>query len=405
MAGKVLVGGTINGSVTVNGDITGALTVTGVHNGKLCAANVSAGQPLPANIVIGCGIGATGTICGQAPVCPVANIITAVPPDGTRDARQPHPIDNSAIEARQGIGSPNPYAREEDKIKLTLNASGLRAISHNCWSLCETGIEPVAEGTPVLDPNKIACVKETAAAGDTYQIMLDRPISGGNWTRIKYVQGGQMISYASLPSNVNGDNYANPVDILDFIDCCMNHVCTPPYGLIYGCDLDHSGEVQPADQLTFLDLRSGAGTYIVWNGKTLPPNTCAGGGGGGGGGDMCPSEPCGIDPGPLAMVSMPGAGGDAEMLASAGAEPVATVDENAHFADWFVNYLTTGDPADSSSEEDFRTIVDSLAQWCVDQFTVAERAALAARLSDPTLTFVSEAGAKSAAGVVEALSK
>ncbi len=79
-------------------------------------------------------------------------------------------------------------------------------------------------------------------------------------------------------------------------------------------------------------------------------------------------------------------------------------DENAQFADWFVNYLTTANPADSSAEEAFRTIVDSLTQWCGDHFLPAERAALAARLSDPVLVFASDVGAKAAVTAAETIS-
>ncbi|MDO8629537.1 MAG: hypothetical protein Q7R41_03505, partial [Phycisphaerales bacterium] len=62
-------------------------------------------------------------------------------------------------------------------------------------------------------------------------------------------------------------------------------------------------------------------------------------------------------------------------------------------------------PADSSAEEEFRTIVVSLAQWCVDHFSANERAALAARLSDPTLDFASEAGRSEAANVAATVSE
>ncbi|MDO8632552.1 MAG: hypothetical protein Q7R41_18885, partial [Phycisphaerales bacterium] len=400
MAGEILVGGTNNGSITVNGDITGALAVTGVHNGELCAENLSAAQPLPSNIEIGCGIGATGTICGQSPVCPGGPIYGVVPASGTRDARQPHPENDNSLGARQGLGSPNPDAREEDKIKVTLYNSGLRAISHTCWPLCETGIEPVETGT--LSPNKISCIRESVVGGNQYQIILDRPISAGHWTTIRYVGAGQHFSYASLPADANGDWTAEPGDITDFIDCCLNHLCPPFLSSVYRCDIDHNGTVNDTDQSVLENLLNGAGTFIEWNGKTLPTNTCSGGGGGGP--PLCTDpESCGGGIEPQAMVSGGGIEGDAATIDSAGVESGGAADENAQFADWFVNYLTTANPTDGAAAEEFRRIVDSRAQWCVDHFTTAERAALAARLSDPSLDFASEAGRLEAATVVAAL--
>ncbi|MDO8631796.1 MAG: hypothetical protein Q7R41_15015, partial [Phycisphaerales bacterium] len=335
------------------------------------------------------------------------------------DARQPYPLGEEGEEvlltSRQGIGSPNPDAREEDKIKLTLgaSASGLRAISHNCWSLCATGIELDDTGMPALLPNKISCIKESPIMSDTYQIILERPISGRHWTRIRYLGGeAQEVSYASLPANANGDYVSTPVDILDHIDSCVNQVRTPPHG-VYSCDIDRDGFVNAADNQRLVDLLQGEGNFIVWNGQPLSINTCAsgygswGGSGGGGGGPPNCTDPesCGGGIEPQAMVSGGGIEGDAATFDGAGVESGGAVDENALFADWFVNYLTTANPVDSSAEDEFRRIVDSLTQWCVGAFTAEERAALAARLSDPTLDFASEVGRREAANVAATVSE
>jgi len=86
-----------------------------------------------------------------------------------------------------------------------------------------------------------------------------------------------------------------------------------------------------------------------------------------------------------------------------GSESIDTVAENAQFADWFVNCLTTADPPDNPAEADFRAAVDSLLLWYVDHFTAAERVALAERLSDPPLLFAGEDRSATARGVVRAL--
>ncbi|MDO8629296.1 MAG: hypothetical protein Q7R41_02285 [Phycisphaerales bacterium] len=377
--GPITIAKNFDGEILANqlgvhgGAITGDVTIDGQFDGNICGDNLSAAGPLPSNISIGCGLGPPATVCGQPPVCPAANIVTAVPPSGTRDARQPYPQGPTGTEVflnqRQGIGSPNPDASEEDRIKLTLNASGLRTISHNCWSLCETGKEPVDTGTPELSPNKISCIKESVVAGNQYQIILERPVSAKNWTTIRYTGGTQKISYASLPADVSADGYAGPSDILNLIDCINGQPQWCPFGHPYGTDIDHSGLTAPADILDEIDLLNGAGNFIVWNGKTLPENTCAG----------------------------------RAMLAESLPGPLSAEEENQQFADWFVNYIATGDPKDEEGEKLFQMIVESLTQWCVDHFTVDEKKALADRLSDPTLAFASEPGRLEAATVVAAL--
>ena len=106
---------------------------------------------------------------------------------------------------------------------------------------------------------------------------------------------------------------------------------------------------------------------------------------------------------PLAMTPVGGLDGGDGLLAGMSAESVTSVDENAQFSDWFVNYLSTASPADSSAAADFAMIVNSLTQWCVGHFTPEECAALAARLSDPALAFASASGSEAAVGVVAAL--
>ena len=80
------------------------------------------------------------------------------------------------------------------------------------------------------------------------------------------------------------------------------------------------------DQSKLVDLLNGAGNFIVWNGKTLPANSCDGG----------------------------------SLQFEGGAPPFTVEEENLLVADWFVNYLGTGDPKDEESEMEFLMIVDSL---------------------------------------------
>ncbi|MEK7710688.1 MAG: choice-of-anchor Q domain-containing protein [Planctomycetota bacterium] len=330
------------------------------------------------NYDAGCNMGGLAQAC--PPSCKTGAIDSSTPASGTRDARQPHPEGTSGVAAplsqRQGIGSPNTfagYANSPEIVSVTLKNAGVLvpgASSLACWSLCETGKEQVESPTPELNANRVISVAETVpGSSGVYQILLDRPISGAHWTAISYLGGSSSVSYASLPADVNRDGYAGPSDILDLVDCCLNLAGCDWHLDLLRCDIDHSGVVAPADQLTLTDLLNGAGNFIVWNGKTLPTNTCAGAG----------------------------------LMALGSSQPVSAEEENRAFADWFVNYLTMANPADSSAEDDFRTIVDSLTQWCVDHFTAAERTALAERLSDPALTFVSQIAQDMVLAIVETL--
>ncbi len=390
------------------------LGIAGIVNGDVCGSNLAANSPLPTNIQIGCGLGTPGTICGQSPVCFAANPASAIPANWTVDARQPYPMGSSgepvAVDSRQGIGMPNPGTAEAEKIKMTLNTSGLRAISHNCWSVCETNLEQVDVGTLPLSPNSISCIREPFVAGSQYQIELARPISAGQWTTITYEGGGDPVTYASLPGNANGDRFSTPADILTLIDCCINQICTPRYG-VYSCDINRDGLLNSHDVSRLTDLLNGAGNYIAWNGKQLPGITCLGqpAGGGGGGGGNCPSLPCDGDPGPLLMMSGGGGEfGEAAMMSESTEALENTApeqaDENAAFADWFVAYLLAADPTDGEAADELRLMADALTQWCVDHFTATERTDLVGRLSDPALEFSSAAGEAEAAKSGTALS-
>jgi len=337
-------------------------------------------------------------------LCPQGTILSASPPAWTVDARQPHGLYNNSFELRQGIGSRNSagtYAYGPEPIVITLDVQGV--LCPACWGLCETGIEQVKSGGQ-LSPNRIFSVTERANQPGVYEILLDRPISAGHWTTIRYLGGGDSVTYGSLPGNSNGDRYSTGADILDLIDCCLNHICTPAHGL-YSCDIDNYGEWTSLDTQRLVDLLNGAGTFITWYGRGLPGTTCTGQtiNYGGGGGDNCADASCGGGMDPLAMTPVGGSGGDAQMLMSTNTEAVVVVDESARVTDWFVNYLTTASPTDSATASEFNVIAESLSQWCASNFTSEERAALAARLCDPLATFASPSGADAAAAAASVI--
>lgn len=184
--------------------------------------------------------------------CPDGSVTFINPPNGTIDARQPHSPSN--LVPLQGIDSFSVHA-----------PAGADA---SCWRMCET--------SSIGSPNSISGVTDNG--NGSYTIHLARPLTPGAATRISYtpMSGPSTIgTFYAHPANVNGDNIASPVDILRIIDC-LNGIqpnLNCPYG-IYSRDIDHSGVFNPADILRVIDLLNGADLFDVWNGTTLPTNTC-----------------------------------------------------------------------------------------------------------------------------------
>ncbi len=254
---------TSTGSSLVEGDITGDITIDGEFNGNICADNLSPMANLPANISIGT-MGDEGLICGARPWCGDGTISSADPADETQDSRQPHPPGDCSLSARQGIGS------EDEPIEITLSEGGANNL--DCWELCETDVEDVdtGQGCSTLSANAIDSVTETSSG--VYEIVLERPISAGEWTTITYLGDDSYVAYASLPADANADEYAGPSDITALINY-LNEVAEPPFG-DYSCDMDHSTVCGPPDITRLIDLRNGSSKFIAWSSKTLPSNTC-----------------------------------------------------------------------------------------------------------------------------------
>ncbi|UCE58663.1 MAG: hypothetical protein JSU63_14615 [Phycisphaerales bacterium] len=182
--------------------------------------------------------------CTPPPPCPDGAMTFTDPEDGTVDARQPRDINNAAT--LQGID--------------TIMASGpADAADPSCWSLCETQAEGGANG--------IASVTEDTPGN--YTITLDRRITPGAVTKITYTPDSDPASvgtFTSLPADSTADGVSNTADILGLIDCCLNLVCTPPWGMVYSCDIDQSAVVNTADILRLIDLLNGAGQFTQpWN--------------------------------------------------------------------------------------------------------------------------------------------
>jgi len=215
------------------------------------------------------GTGCTGS--GVEPVCPCdyANIEDSDPEDGTMDRRQPHPLNDNTLDARQGIGSMNYYTGGPEPITITLDVSDQSSL--NCWSLCESGIEPVQEGTAPLQPNRIVSVADYGTG--EYQIFLARPISATHWTTITYEPSGDAVSFASDPANCNGDSYVNFADMVCLDDLIDSGTCTSNPAYIW--DMDRNGQCNTDDLYRQWDIMNGNGVfYAFFDAIPFGSNTC-----------------------------------------------------------------------------------------------------------------------------------
>jgi hypothetical protein len=73
-------------------------------------------------------------------LCPAARILETIPATDDQhwfgDARQPHPVQNNAWEARQGVGS------IQERIRIVMDMP----VDERCFTLCETDPEETDQG-------------------------------------------------------------------------------------------------------------------------------------------------------------------------------------------------------------------------------------------------------------------
>ena len=234
---------------------------------------------------------ATETVCieggGLELRCPcddgTFDVGSEEPPDGTTDARRPHPSGDSSFDKREGIGSPNSYTGGPEPITITFDQVPPTGNDIGCWSVCETDIEEVEYPTESLEANRVKSI--VRVADGVYEILLERPISAGQWTTITYEGSGDQVTYASLPGDVGGNETTTASDILDFVDCCLDDPITCWSGgeALYRCDVNHSGAIEAPvgyppiapDVAEVSGLLTGSGTWIQWNNVSLPEtNSC-----------------------------------------------------------------------------------------------------------------------------------
>ena len=188
--------------------------------------------------------------------CPDNPTFDAYPPDGTVDARKPHP--NNAATPLYGIGMPDDAGTVYDESSMTpiVIDLGVTGADADCFTLCE-----VPAGN-----NAIAGVTEDAPG--LYTIALAHGCVAGAVTTIQY-NGGDYVSYLHHPANADGSDYANANDITVVVNC-LN---TPGSCQNWQADLDFSGSQTANDIVEVVDLLNGAGLYAPgWYGTPVPEN-------------------------------------------------------------------------------------------------------------------------------------
>ncbi len=182
--------------------------------------------------------------CPASSPCPSGTINFVDPPDGTVDARQPHPPFDAAN--RQGI-------------KTILVEAPPGANNLLCWTPSET----------VVDNSVNMITRVVDVGGGRFAVSLLRSISSGGVTTITYTDDAgvaQSASFTSHPGNVDGDTLANGTDVQGLFTCLEGtSTCE-----LWECDADHSGRCTPSDALRVIDLLNGAGDFDPWMNTPLP---------------------------------------------------------------------------------------------------------------------------------------
>ena len=146
----------------------------------------------------------------------------------------------------------------------------------------------------------------------------------------------------------------------------LNEVATPPHG-IYSTDIDHSGQLLPADILRVIDLLNGSGRYVEWLGVSLPDAPCSG--------------------------TCPGAGGS------------GVVDIDQAFVNMLVDLLETIIVDTPEKVFNFDIYIEWIKHWCVDYVDPDAQDYLVKQLADPTVKFQSGEGEEAANEIVHLLSE
>lgn len=289
------------------------------------------------------------------------------PKNCTVDARFPHVQHNPTM--KLGIGNPTSPYPETDTIRIQLGTPGspvCGADKPECWTLCETG---------GVSQNSIT--GQVHLGGGVYEIQLQKPITEGRATTIRYIHdyASDAITYFAHPANVNGDSISAPIDIIWLIDY-LNGISDLPWKP-YSCDINHSNQCTPLDITGVIDLLNGNG-FTSWSNVSKPS-----------------TSPC-MDSGCSGMGLM--AGGDEEF-------EHAFDESNEPLVSAMIEFLTHAQVTETTTIDDIVQAASSLIEWANEFFSAEEREILAKTLIDSTMGFSDPAVQNEISGLIDQLQK
>lgn len=170
-------------------------------------------------------------------------IIDSVPPEGAVDARWPHDPDGNN---RIGWNS----------IDLTFPGDVSTLVPEDFRIRKFGGNDPAP-----------AVFELIQIENNILRVVLDDFIEVGAWTQFEHIPSGTKVRIAHLPGDVNGNRISNIEDIFEIM-ASISGIASPRED--WSIDLDHSGEVQPGDLHTLLNLLNGGGGFESYMGSFLP---------------------------------------------------------------------------------------------------------------------------------------
>ncbi|MHC5108722.1 MAG: hypothetical protein ACYTHJ_02445, partial [Planctomycetota bacterium] len=159
--------------------------------------------------------------------CPIGD---SDPQPCSIDARQPHQPDS--VDPAQGVNT----------ITLAFDCDDGSTVA-------ESADDFIVESSAGAAPG----IENFGVVEDSILLILDSPIPPNAWTCIIHTPGQTSVCIGYLPGDVDGNERAEPADILRMIECLDGSFpCT-----LGSSDIDRNGLAEPSDLLRLIDLLNG----------------------------------------------------------------------------------------------------------------------------------------------------
>ena len=214
--------------------------------GSRTAVAVQGGQCYKIRLGGNLGDTPSGTLHTVFTSCSDGAVTLVDPPEGTVDARQPHPP-----------GDPDtPQGIKEITVQWVGGTTDVF-----CRSYCETDVDGSAA-------NSVFIMEDLG--GDMFKLHLAREIAPGAVATVVFFHSDgttTSLTVTSHPGNVDGTGPSDAADISAMLAALNGNVAFDPYAH----DIDHSGTFTGRDALRLIDLHNGAGgAFDVWGNTGFP---------------------------------------------------------------------------------------------------------------------------------------